>query len=271
MTPILFGPLERRLFGVFHAANSARTTGAAVLLCYPFGHEVIRSHRFFRLLADRLARQGVAALRFDYYGTGDSQGADEDGDLQGWSADVCEADRELRSRSHASTVTWFGARLGASLALQAAARTMPRPERLVLWDPVLDGPAYLQEMRRSHLEELELGHHIPDAAWRRAFNTDPLAFTDECYGFAISAALRQQIQALDATHAAPAAARQITVIAQPTDQAAQNWMACQPSGTPKSTVKWLPFKHPLIWLSNPYANNEVAPAEALRTMLSELS
>jgi hypothetical protein len=66
---------------VLHAADPAARAGCAVLLCNPFGQEALRSQRGFRVLADRFARTGCATLGFDYFGTGDSDGDDDDASL----------------------------------------------------------------------------------------------------------------------------------------------------------------------------------------------
>src|SRR5262245_50192484 len=82
--PILFGPPERPLFGHFHAASGTRRPVAAVL-CNPLGHEALCAHRTLRHLAERLAAQGIAALRYDHDGTGDSAGGPEDaGRVRAW-------------------------------------------------------------------------------------------------------------------------------------------------------------------------------------------
>ncbi len=44
------------------------------MLCAPIGSEYTRSHRSLRHLADRFARAGIPAVRFDYHGTGNSPG-----------------------------------------------------------------------------------------------------------------------------------------------------------------------------------------------------
>src|SRR4051812_43750768 len=65
MTPFYFGAPERRLLGLFHPSATAVRGARAVLLCNPFGQEAVRSHRVYRVLAERLARGGIAVLRFD--------------------------------------------------------------------------------------------------------------------------------------------------------------------------------------------------------------
>ncbi|MBP0649917.1 hypothetical protein J8J40_23005, partial [Mycobacterium tuberculosis] len=46
----------------------------AVVIAGSLGFELLTAHRFLRLLADRLAAGGVAALRFDWVASGDSLG-----------------------------------------------------------------------------------------------------------------------------------------------------------------------------------------------------
>ncbi|MBS0341790.1 MAG: alpha/beta hydrolase [Proteobacteria bacterium] len=270
MTPFFFGPAQRRLFGMYHPPAAGRANGTAVLLCYPFGQEAIRSHRFFRLMAERLSRQGAAVLRFDYHGTGDAPGDDEEGELAGWTGDVREAHRELLRASGAMRITWFGARLGATLALAAAAQATPPVQRLVLWDPVFDGPAYLEALRHAHVHELETGFCIPDAGWRRALARDATAFTDECLGFAISPRLREQVSALRPAAPEHLPTHRITLIAGPGDDAARQWAQASTSRHAAAQIALRSFAHPLEWTSNAGTNNELVPAEALQTMIGEI-
>jgi pimeloyl-ACP methyl ester carboxylesterase len=271
MTPIRFGPASRRLFGLYHPANESRASGAAALLCNPFGHEAMRTHRFYRLLAERLARQGVAVLRFDYHATGDSPGREEDGELKGWTQDIGEAQLELLRRSGARKLSWFGARLGARLALLAAPPAAPGVHKLVLWDPVFDGRRYLEELGRAHVEELELAHNIPDPAWRRALARDPLAFAYECLGFAIPKTLREQLLALSPEQPGKVLGTQaISLLAAPGDAPAARWIAQAQAQNPGARIAAAAFGHHLIWTSNPFANNEMVPTEALTRILGEL-
>lgn len=273
MTPLLFGPSSRRLFGLFHVSDSARASDTAVLLCPPMGHEALRSHRFYRLLALRLTRAGLSVLRFDPYGTGDSPGDDEDGELDGWRGDIASAHRELAARSGASRIVWFGARMGATLALQAAATTDSRVARLVLWEPVFEGHAYLQELREKHVAELELSHSLPDPGWRRSLRVDPTAFSDEAFGFAVSPVLRAQVGALTPQALAlalpPTLDRgvELVTIAKPEDARIRQWLAAQAG---RGTVRHVPLAHPLVWTSNPSLGNEMVPAEALQRVMAEI-
>ncbi len=150
MTPFFFGPVERRLYGVYHPPAAASRTALQVLLCAPFGQEAVRTHRLHRLLADQLAGQGIHVMRFDYHGTGESSGDDADGSLTQWQDDILAAQEELGRRTRASETVWVGTRLGGTLALLASQRSVPHPLRIVLWEPILHGPTYLQELGDAH-------------------------------------------------------------------------------------------------------------------------
>lgn len=148
MQPFFFGEPGRELYGVFHPpAEPARELGA--LLCPAVGQEALRAHRAFVQLARRLAQAGVATLRFDYGGTGDSAGEFADARVAGWLDDVATAARELAEGADVERVALLGLRLGANLAVHAAPR-VEGAHALCLWEPVVDGAAHLAELEAGH-------------------------------------------------------------------------------------------------------------------------
>jgi len=142
-TQVWFGPAGRPLYGWVSMPAGGLARGGAVL-CPPMGEEGRSAHRTFRRLAESLADQGIVALRFDYDGTGDSAGLQDDPDrVASWLASV-EAARQHLLDLGAPDVSAVGMRLGATLAgCQAAASTPFRS--LVLWDPCLSGRTFLRE------------------------------------------------------------------------------------------------------------------------------
>lgn len=184
--PVSIGP--DALFGLYHPVDVSPR--GAVLLCAPIGQDQIRSHRLYRQLADGLTAVGYAVLRYDCYGTGDSPGASGDVDWQRCITDTVAAADTLRQLSGCGPVIAFGARLGGSLALAAAAPA--RFSQLIVWDPVLDGAAYAaqlddwQDRLRKDPDRFNKPRSAADAA-------------GQWQGFAVSPALRAQISAITAT------------------------------------------------------------------------
>ncbi len=193
MIPINFGPPQRQLFGLYYPSKTDASTALGIVLCNPFGQEAIRSHRFFRVLAERLARNGHAVLRFDYFGTGDSMGDDNDADIDGWAGDVHLAHDELVRRSGVKHVNWLGMRLGAAVAYRAAQSGPNVPNRLLLWDPVTDGAQYLAGLRDQHIKALDCALSIPrkPLAAQLAINTS--VYRDEGLGFNLPGLFQHQL------------------------------------------------------------------------------
>ena len=150
MTPFYFGEGERRLLGVYDPAEHAGSrTPQAVVFCAPWGPEYIITHRALRSLALNLSSAGRHVLRFDYFGVGDSAGEIEEGEFEGWLDDIEMAIEELKSMVGAPRVSLVGLRLGASMAAEVASRRTDI-DKLTLWDPVVSGSAYLEELDIAH-------------------------------------------------------------------------------------------------------------------------
>ena len=120
----------------------------AIVLCNPFGQEYLRAHKSIRRLAINLANLGYPVLRFDYRGTGDSAGDLDGVSAQHWVADIGYAIQELMDMSAVPRVALIGLRLGALLAAKAATE-QNHVSRLIMWDPVVDGSAYVEGIRSA--------------------------------------------------------------------------------------------------------------------------
>ncbi len=156
-TPIWFGPTPRPLFGMLHVpdGNVAR---AGVVLCSPLGREDLFAHSAFRMLAQNLEQQGIAVLRFDYDGTGDSAGSQRDGGRVAAWAQSTQAAVDLMRSAGPPMVAAVGMRIGATLA--AFEGTRVPLDALVLWDPCRSGRAFLREAHALHA--VSVGGTDPD-------------------------------------------------------------------------------------------------------------
>ena len=144
-TPLSFGPTDRPLFGWLTVPPGGTAQGG-IVLCQPLGIEATCVYYTYRLLADRLAQLGLAVLRFDYDGTGDSYGHETDPDrLESWLASVTAATDFLVERGVGS-IGLGGIRMGGLFAASEAARR-GGVDALALWDPCLSGRAFVREQR----------------------------------------------------------------------------------------------------------------------------
>lgn len=152
MNLFFFGTSDRQLFGAHHPPPPGTPVRGAALLCPPWGPEYFVAHRTLRQLAIHLAGIGYHVLRFDYFGTGDSAGDRHAGDVGSWVGDAATALEELQDISGESRITVFGVRLGAVVAARLARKHPAEVRTIVLWDPVSDGKAYLDELHNAQAE-----------------------------------------------------------------------------------------------------------------------
>jgi uncharacterized protein len=200
MNPVYFGTSKEPLFGIYHSPKARSGVGSGAVLCAPWGQEYMRTHRALRLLATQLARAGLPAMRFDYYGVGDSAGQSVDGTPGRWVGDIGAAADELRDTASVKELTFIGLRLGALLAAAAAARRKD-VRRLVLWDPILEGKDYLGEL---------LSHSDP--------GTEP--GVAGFHGFPLGEKTRQELEGLRlADYLGPAAPETLVVVSHPSAEA----------------------------------------------------
>lgn len=143
--PTWFGPEPSRLFGVVHAPEGG-VARAGVVICPPLGREHLDTYRGLKLLAQQLCAKGLAVLRFDYPGTGDSTGDQgQDSAMDDCVESIRMAVDYLRV-SGVQTVALVGLCVGSLLAA-VAAPSIAGLEGLVMWDPVTDGRRYLREQQ----------------------------------------------------------------------------------------------------------------------------
>jgi alpha-beta hydrolase superfamily lysophospholipase len=115
-----------------------------VVICPPLAREHDASHPALRALAEALVVVGFSAVRFDYYGTGDSGGNGGEDDLvDSWLASIGAVVSYAREVGE-QHVTLLGLRMGATLAARLAPELAPLAA-LVLWDPCPRGGAFVRE------------------------------------------------------------------------------------------------------------------------------
>jgi pimeloyl-ACP methyl ester carboxylesterase len=131
--------------GLFMPA-AAPTRQTAVLFLSPWGFEEMCVRKFWRILAEDLAKAGIASLRFDYAGTGDALDVADPGEgLTLWEGTALAAAAMLRSLSGCERLILVSQGLGSVVALDIAEQ-LSAIDGIALLAPTISGRAYLREL-----------------------------------------------------------------------------------------------------------------------------
>lgn len=144
--PLVFDCEGSRLIGMITRPERPHHTGVVIVVGGP--QYRAGSHRQFTLLARQLAEQGIASIRFDYRGMGDSEG--DMRNFEAIDADIRAAiDNLMTHVPEIKQVALWGLCDAASAALYYA-HTDPRVKGLVLLNPWAHSEAGAARARIKH-------------------------------------------------------------------------------------------------------------------------
>lgn len=256
---------DRDLLAAVHLSPRLHARSAAVLLCNPFGEEAARAHRAYRVLARKLEDAGYAAMRFDYAGTGDSSGDIADFGVDAWIEDIEAAADVLRRESGVSRIVLVGLRLGATLAALCAQRGRLRATHVVLWDPVVDGAAYLRELRSVHRAYMDAEFGRTKTASGDS-EDGPDAMLEEALGTPISARLHGELAGIDLANDPPATALTTVLCTHRTagmDRLRERWVE-------GPRMHWLDVDGSSAWNSDAALNNAIVPMNEILAIIARI-
>lgn len=142
------GKPERKVFSIFYPGNETCLKKMGVVICNPLGQEYIRFYKALAVLAAELSKMGFPTFRFDYWGSGDSFGDEEELSLDSTTEDLQLVINEMREGTEIENICVLGVRYGSFLSLSALSKI--KPSAIILWNPVFCGKEYILEIAQLH-------------------------------------------------------------------------------------------------------------------------
>jgi len=137
-------------FCLYHAPHPNKECRGVFIYVHPFGDEMNKSRRMVALQARAFATMGFGVLQMDLFGCGDSNGEFGKARWDIWKQDLEIAWSWLENRATTSISLW-GLRLGALLALDFARSSTNIIDKIILWQPVISGELFLTQFLRLRL------------------------------------------------------------------------------------------------------------------------
>lgn len=142
-------PKGKTLRGMLHLpSGEVQRRSPAVVLCHGFTGDRMESHWLFVKFSRALARAGLASLRFDFYGSGESDGEFREMTLRGEIADGRAAVALVRAQTEIDPerVGLLGISLGGAVAATLAPSV--KAKVLVLWSAVAHTARLREQMKK---------------------------------------------------------------------------------------------------------------------------
>jgi dipeptidyl aminopeptidase/acylaminoacyl peptidase len=146
-TPVVFESKGQQIVGMMHLPERRGRFPAALLL-HGFTGTKVEPHRMFVKISRALAEHGIASLRFDFRGSGDSAGEFEAMTIRSEVADALEAIKFLARHKQINSrrLAVIGMSMGGAVGAHVVAREKHRVKSLVLIAPVAEGAGILDEL-----------------------------------------------------------------------------------------------------------------------------
>lgn len=137
----------QKIFGVLHKPLK-KSKHPVVLICHGLAGHKTGKYRLYVSLAKKLALEGIATLRIDYRGSGDSEGEFYETTIDGVVSDILVALKFLKDHSDvdSSRLGLFGRSFGGAMALMAA-KEFQNIRSLALWAPIFSGEPWLDKWK----------------------------------------------------------------------------------------------------------------------------
>ncbi len=144
----------QKIFGIFHRPLSPDPC-PAILLCHGLAGNKSGKSRLYVALSQKLAEQGIASLRIDFRGSGDSEGEFSEMTLESEVSDALLALEFLKTIPDIYTqrIGLFGRSVGGMVALKAA-RCYGEIKSLAIWASPFDTHQWQQQWQLAHAPQI---------------------------------------------------------------------------------------------------------------------
>lgn len=152
--PVTFENRGGKLYGMLHIPEGGPKEGPGVVICHGYGGNRCGKHRLYVREAVRLAEAGIAALRFDLRGAGDSDGRFDEIDLEDEVSDILASIQFACEECSfdSKRIGLLGRSLGGTLAVLAASRH-GGIKSLALWAPVFGADQWKEDWKAAQTDK----------------------------------------------------------------------------------------------------------------------
>ncbi len=142
--------------------NEEAAKQPSVLLLHGYGSEKNEVGGYFEKLAKALDEKGIASLRIDFRGYGESSIPSENSTLDTMIADANDAWQWLASQEKTEDMYLHGFSLGGAISSAISAELSPSPRMVSLWSPAYEFKLeeiqkYAEQAQKEGMVEIDLG------------------------------------------------------------------------------------------------------------------
>jgi len=198
MRPLFISGQAGQLFSIFFPAIDNVNT-QAIIHIPAFAEEMNKARQMVALQSRELSKQGYAVLILDLFGTGESSGCFGDATWLTWMRDIDAAITWLTQQG-AQSISLWGLRTGALLALHYASQTQNKIDRMLFWQPIVNGEIFITQFLRLRVAAAMMDSNAPQEKTSELKQQLLAGQAIEVAGYILNPDLVKPLMALRAEH-----------------------------------------------------------------------
>jgi len=158
--PLFIPGQTGELFALYYPPASGGQPKKVFLHIPAFAEEMNKSRRMVALQARAFAQHGYGVLVMDLLGTGDSFGNFSEATWLIWQQDIDTAIRWI-VKQVAESINLWSLRIGVLLAMDFVANSSAKIDKLICWQPVLNGETFVMQFLRLRVAAAMMDKNAP--------------------------------------------------------------------------------------------------------------